>query len=488
MLYRIGFNKKNPITNIDDKLRTKFSVYDFKFAVNEGSIDPSTGIEVDYDSTVVRYFDDSWPVPVNVHIYNEHIEDYVKMIHTKWDLSSFISDGNDLRYGRIDFLNLKVYSPTRVVKLFNDTEEGNILGAAPSWEVVYPQGGTVIQSTSIFSGSFAIPLFNGDDGVLDGYNIDSTTVITEVSTSAKEYAESLISTIVSTGSNPSIVDKARFPFNHIIDPGWSSSTKEDVIALLANRDDIKVIISAWNGVDDLDDVVAVDSAADTYVQNIRLISESELFGTKAYRGTVFGQYGNLNDGRYDKRMPLTIWYAAKKAEYGSKDYIDKIPAGSIHASVDMFRPETINVIPALKAELSTLWNDCVNYCQYADMDTLFFAGVRSVFDNDTSVLASDTFADASIFLKQLALVIYNKYASVESVNTADLYNLVTKEASESFNHMLGGRYTAEVSMYQTEEESKIGFIHHMRVVLTGGPAFRVVNLDIVCKRTGFDGE
>ena len=488
MLYRIGFTKKNNITNLDDKLRTKYSVYDFQFAVKDKAIDPTTGVEVDYDSTVPRYFDSEWPVPVNVHVYNNYIDEYLDMMTTKWaSILTHITEGGEDNFGRIDFLNLKIYTPDGVIPFYESSSSSNIIGGAPSWSVTYAQGGSVSQATSIFKSTFVLPMSGGSDGELQDINIDDN-VTTIGSGSAKAYAETLIGNIISTNDNPSIVDKSRYPFNHIIDPGWSTTLKTSVTMLLADRDDIKVIMSAWDGVTELNDVAVVDAAADTIVGNIRQISESELFGTKAYRGTVFGQYGYLNDSRYSQLIPLTLWYAAKKAEYGSKDYIDKIPAGSKLAAVEMFRPETINVIPALPSELYEMWNSCVNYCQYADMDSLFFAGIRGVYDNDTSVLASDTFADATVFLKQRALVIYNRYASVEALSTADLYTQVTTEATEEFNHLLGGRYSAEVSMYQTEEEAKIGFIHHMRVVLTGGPAFRVVNLDIICKRTGFNGE
>lgn len=487
MLYRIGFTIKNAKTNVADKLRTKYSVFDFQFATKKGAYDPATGVDVDYDHTIGRYFDAEYPAPIETHVYSDFIDEYIELITTKWSMSDYIADDSEDHFGRIDFLNLKIYSPTEVVSMYNEDDPANsILGAAPTWSVVYPQGGEITSDTPIFTRMSNIPMSAGSDGALEGINIDSATTVG--SSSAKAYAEALISNILDPTKTPFIVDKARYPFNNIIDTGWGSSLKTTATMLLAERDDIKVVLSVWDGVTDLDDVGTVVSSASNLVSTIRGISESELFGTKAYRGTVFGQYGELNDPRFEELAPMTIWYAAKKAEFGSKDYIDEIPAGLPNAEVTMFKPETINVIPALKSELRSLWDTCVNYCQYSDMDTLFIAGIRGVYDNDTSVLASDTFADASIYLKQLALPIYNKYASVETKNTQDLYSLVTTEANEKFNHMLGGRYSAEVSMYQTEEEAKIGFIHHMRVVLTGGPAFRVVNLDIICKRTGFNGE
>jgi hypothetical protein len=324
-------------------------------------------------------------------------------------------------------------------------------------------------------------LTDGSDGDtdIDGASLDDDTG----GPLGTNRIEALIEKFYDRTFNPQIEDKAKFPFNTIIDTGYSVALKDELIAFLSFRDDIKIVMSTWSG-SDQDEAMSI-ATGDMLTAKIVLNPESELFGTGACRGSIFGQYGVLNGEYYKKDVPHTIWYAIKIAEYHNLTYIKQQPNGLPYSEVDQFRE--LSWFPYDKPTKRSLWGNNVNYCQYYDMTHLHFPGLKSVYANDTSVLALDSFVNTIIYIKQLTLPVWAKYAGVDDVNVQATYAMVINDLEQKLGHMLAGRYGFEVSMYQTEEEAQLGFVHHVQIILTGGPAQRVWNLDIICRRTGFEG-
>jgi len=464
-----GFVKKDYGFDTFSNIKTKFSPFSFTFATTDDL--KEEGLAVDFANTLYRYFDDSYPAPINTHFYTDNFKAVQQNMYDKYHDTSGITD-----YDTSDTEDITGFTADRINIFTGEVLINN--DGAYNWESIADDTSIPnidISAISAFNNATPKYLTGGSDGVTDtsGASIDNDDDI-----------ELLRQKFFDLTNNPQIVDKAKYPFNTIIDTGYINDTKDDIVDFLSIRDDVKVVMTPWQGTTIYDeaDTIGQSSALAT---KIILHKESELFGTKTFRATIFGQVGILNGELYKKTVPLTIWYATKLAEFHNLQYIKDQPAGLPNSEVDMFK--SINWVPYDKVTKRALWDECINYCQYYDMTHLHFPGLKSIYDNDTSVLSTDSFTNTVVYIKQLVLPVWAKYAGLDDANTNAIYAQVINELETKLSSMLAGRYGFNVSMYQTEEERNLGYAHHVNIELTGGPAQRVWNLDIICKRTGFEG-
>lgn len=465
--YSIGFVTKDDNFNTYTKVKTKYSPYEFSFTGKADVINPANKLIVDFNSSFARYFGTTYPAPVNVHIYSANI--------------SAIADAA-----------IDLYSATAseaVIEALTDT----------TTEAIVPERLNILTMKVIGTDDLEIALhadattnIESEDGLFIGKNsaqymvggLDGNTDISGVAIDNNNAIETLIGKFYTLDMNAAIVDKPRYPFNTIVDTGYSSSLKDDIVGFLAHRDDVIVAMSTWAGESKQTEAEA-NSVGAALVAKIRLTPESEIFGTGCCRGIVFGQTGILNGELYTKTVPLTIWYSTKLAEYHNLQYINKNPAGLPNSEVAMFKE--INWIPSDSTVKRSMWDECINYCQFYDMTHLHFAALKTVYQYDTSVLSSVSFVNAVVYTKQAVYPIWAKYSGIEELDLNVLYAQVIADAENKLTYMLGGKYGVVATMFQTEEEALVGYIHHVNVELTGGPQQRVWNLDIICKRTNFKG-
>lgn len=319
----------------------------------------------------------------------------------------------------------------------------------------------------------------GSDGLL---NISGEAAPEDRKLDNNVYIESRIERFFNLQVLPQVVDKAHYPFNTIVDTGYSQGLKDTIVDFIAIRDDVCLLMSTWSGAGDTDQATTL-GVGKALIENIRQTPESELFGTGTFRATIFGQVGKLNSDVWKDDIPLTLWYTTKLAELHNLSYIKDQPAGLPNAAVEIFK--SISWTPASKRIKRDLWTDCINYAQHYDMNHLHFPGLKSVYTHDTSVLATDSYKNTVIYIKQLSLPIWAKYAGTEDVNIAAVYNQVLSDFDAKLAHVLHDKYQFQTRMYQTEEEAKYGYIHHLEIILIGGVSQRVWNLDIICRRPNF---
>jgi hypothetical protein len=458
-MLKFGIVKHDPVTDTFVKVPNKYNSYDFIFSTKEGGIDPVSRLIIDFNSTLERYFDDNTPAPVDVHVYY----DYIKELQT-WPTTVGIVPVEELEKVQDSNGNYLYYrvNPFSFTDVMSDADLNEFTAAIDTDDI----------DTNIV-------LTNGSDGSLTlaaGTSLDGSSVI-------ETQIENFFDLSAVSPTNPNIVDMARFPFNTIVDTGYGTDVKEAMIKMLGFRKDVKVVLSTWSGSDQNEaESVAV---AEYLIEKLRLQIESEIYGTGVFRANIFGQTGVLASSLYRQEMPLTIWYTTALAKLHNLKYIKANPTGLPNSEVSMFK--SIAWIPSTSTVKRTLWVNSINYCQNYDMTHLHFPSLMTVYRYDTSVLHTDSFANAVIYIEQLAQPVWAKYAGVDVVDLEVLYAQVIEELTSKLNYMLSNRYRFELTMYQTEEEKQYGYMHHISLTLTGGPVQRVWNLDIICRRPNFEG-
>lgn len=299
--------------------------------------------------------------------------------------------------------------------------------------------------------------------------------------------EGLTQDVLELKTNPQLVDKPRYPFNYLVDPGYHKiELKHALEHFTGIRDDVFVTVGAqgfedpWNGQSELNDMTEGLALGSSLASEAQLIPESLTKNTGACRIAVFPQAGRaFNSGGL--WTPATLWDAVVSARFMSGTTINREPTGLPNSLVEVFDPDTINWTPHSEDMKSALWDARLNYMQYADMSRLHYAGSRTVYAKDTSVLVRRPFVNAVVAVKQTLYIVWATYSDV-AMPFREVQAAVTALAEERLARLLNGKYSPVVRMYRTQEEADLNYVGHLEVQLFGGFAQRVQLVDIVCRR------
>lgn len=327
-------------------------------------------------------------------------------------------------------------------------------------------------------------LTGGSDGVTnaDG-SIPDTTILTG------------IQNLCHVKSFLQIVDKAHYPITHMYDAGYDMKTKYAMLDFLDIRDDIGVSLSTQVLFDNgsgrsisVNDQAADEANGEALRAYALLMRESIVMGTDCCRAAIYCHCGQLAAGNYLGIMPFTYWDAHQHAMYGRTQYMSVTePRGLPLSYNDLFRISTVNWTNYSPDGQSRVWDTGLNYCQYADMSRIHFPALRTVYRAETSVLVDQWFVDAVIYTKHVVRKAWARHSG-RNDSTAVLQAAIKNYLDTELTNLYAGKYTFEVTVYQTEEEKAMGYVQHVKVKLTSGAQFRVLVVDIEVNREGFDPE
>jgi len=176
--------------------------------------------------------------------------------------------------------------------------------------------------------------------------------------------------------------------------------------------------------------------------------------------------------------------ANSDALYHNVDYMKGAPEGLPFSDIDIFKQW--NWTPSAESMKERSWNTGLNYFQYYNMTQLHYASLRTVYRYDTSVLTIDDFSNALIYTKHEIRQSWAVFAGV-TLPAGVLRSQITNDLTLRLDRLYNNRYTFTVVVYQTEEEALLGYVHHVRVVITSPANNRVWEVDLVCQRENFEG-
>ena len=329
-------------------------------------------------------------------------------------------------------------------------------------------------------------LTNGNDGVIDS---DASHEIN-------------MRSWLRLSTYPDAIDKARYPFTHFFDVGYSLPTKKELLKFLTTRDDVKVVLSTQTvtrvqvGADgSLEDISSKDGiVANTQMQDESIGSvlrasalaerESVLKGTSCCRATIMTQCGKLVGGTYKGLVPLTYWLASKKAEYQNLDYLDREPKGLPYAQQELIND--LNWVPSDEDSKSRSWDNGLNYCQYYSRTQLHYASLRSVYKYDTSVLVDDGFTDFIVYIKHEVRQSWATFTG-RSDKFGILQLLIKNDLDDRLWRVANNKYTVNNKVYETSEDVKLGYSLHVDIEVISPSTKRVWIVTVQCKREGYEG-
>jgi hypothetical protein len=284
----------------------------------------------------------------------------------------------------------------------------------------------------------------GSDGTISDANF-----ATAVSAAMADYAD----------PNSNVQDMAVNVESVFYDSGFPLQTKYDLIKAIALRKDTFVVLSTYvsgAAINTASEEHSIAVALRTRLQNY---PESDYFGTPVMRGMIVGRSAKVYNSQYNKRLPLSLEIAIKSAKYmgagtgkwkNGKDF-DGAP-GSI---VDYMYDISITSVPA--SVRNKEWDVGLVWVQPYDRHSFFFPALKTVYDDDTSVLNSYLTALAICELNKINAAAWREFSGNSKLTGPQLVervnNFVRLRAQDKFD----GRFIIEPDAYLTDMDSKRGY-------------------------------
>ena len=277
-------------------------------------------------------------------------------------------------------------------------------------------------------------------------------------------------------------DLARYPFSVFYDTGFmetaSTPHKSKLVKLLAARKDISVCWTTHSvetnekyidnesvpGVTPLDkkDEAGMVSYLATV---IRAVAESTIWGTGACRANIIMQCGTIVGSDFTGRVPMSYELAMKRARYmGSSDGKMRPGYGYDQDGIKQLQyMKEINnpFVPYQTREIN--WTNGASWAQFYDRNTMFFPAVRTIYQDETSVLVSDINMLIAVDLQKVCFRTWRRLVGNSKLTNRQFIELSDKYILEDVEGRYDGRVTIKPETYYTPADELRGYSWHCNI-------------------------
>lgn len=298
---------------------------------------------------------------------------------------------------------------------------------------------------------------NGSDGTMT-----NATFAALVETAVAGYADE---------SNPLAYDVAYHVESIVYDTGFPLSTKYALTQVLAHRKDIGVVLSTYqidgqslSAAEDHSVAVALRTRAQQY-------PESDYFGTPIFRCVIFGRDGVLRDSNYQGRLPLSIELATMAAKmmgasngvWDSKFIFDSAP----NNEMTMFDDVSIASTPYKQRNKD--WDVGLNYPLRFTRKTLYFPALKTVYNNDTSILNSFFVMMGCIECQKVGDRVHRQFSGNITLSAGQFIDNVNKEFERRTIGRFANLFKIVPACVITAADEARGYSWHLPVKFYANP-------------------
>lgn len=373
----------------------------------------------------------------------------------------------NLRYPKLfgDFSDLKVYdanielltglfhaAETPFINSFSDFSVNaadkhlfNFVTGVSSFNVPYNSFIFVDSPTTVrFSEYTNVYAAGGSDGTIN----DATHALL-VETELARYLD----------PNDSVQELAVNAESIIYDSGFPMSTKYALCSFIANRKDTFVVLSTHDVNDRILSASEEHSIAIALRTRLQMYPESDYFGTPVMRGMIVGRSAKLRNSQYTKHLPLSAEIAIKSARYmgagngkwKNGSHFDAAPGSVVDYMYD------INITWVPTSVRNRNWDVGLNWVQAYDRRSYFFPALKTIYDNDTSVLNSFFTAMAICQLNKVAHAAWREFSGVSHLTNAQLAERVNDFVIARTQNRFDGRFVIVPDAMFTDMDLLRGF-------------------------------
>jgi len=259
--------------------------------------------------------------------------------------------------------------------------------------------------------------------------------------------------------NSILQNTAKYPESIIYDSGFTLDAKKALCSFIGERKDTAVVLATHDVLGPPMTASQESSMAIALRTMLQLYPESEYFGTATMRGMIIGRSGKLIGSQYRKRLPLTIEIAAKAAAYmgaGNGKWKPQYSFDSAPLSeVTMFTDVNVTFTPASVRNKD--WANGLNWVENFGRRSLYFPALKTVYNDDTSVLNSFFTMMACVELQKVGIRAHKRFSGTSKLTNAQIVERVNKFVVDNTVGRFDNRFVIRPEAYFTEADRARGY-------------------------------
>lgn len=259
--------------------------------------------------------------------------------------------------------------------------------------------------------------------------------------------------------NSDVLDTAWNVESIIYDSGFPLATKYKLLDFMAIRKDTFVVLGTHEVGGQILTASEDNSVAIALRTRAQLFPESEYFGTPVMRAMIMGRSGVLRSSQFTTRVPTTFEVAVKSAKYmGAGNGIWKNGKnfdGAPGSILDDMADISVTYTPA--AARNRDWDAGLNWVQKYDRRALFFPALKTVYDDDTSVLNSYFTAMAICEINKVCERAWRHFSGVSNLSNAQLVERVNAFITQRTEGRFDGRFVIVPNTFFTDADIARGY-------------------------------
>ena len=362
--YTFSVIRKNEETGTSKQVETVFGEQQITVVFKPDVVDPITEVRLYFGERAVGSYE-SLTDPRYAKTYGEFgrvkvYQDNIDLLLAKFQAAeaAYLTDTSDMTAAVEDMY------------LFNFVTGQDSTGA-PYHSYVFTDATNAVrlsQSTNVFAAG-------GSDGTMS-HDLHAALV--------SEYMERYLD------ESDELHDIAYHVESHMYDSGFPLATKYKLLNFIGVRKDTFVHLSPYEFSQPTLSRAEEYSVAAALQSRAALFPDSTYFGTPVFRAMIMGNSGKVRGSSVVEPMPLTYEVAKKSAAYmgasngkwkNGKNF-DGYPGSIIESMYDL----AIRWVPDDVRNRN--WDVGLNWVQRYDRTQFFFPAMKTVYDDDTSVLTS----------------------------------------------------------------------------------------------------
>lgn len=284
--------------------------------------------------------------------------------------------------------------------------------------------------------------------------------------------------------NSKYLDIIRYPISVFYDTGFTMETKVALGKLISIRKDIAlVLVPSVAG--EREPTASEESSICVALRTImQAYPESTFFGTPVMRGMIFAHTGRMLNSRYKERAPLVIEAARKFARYmgsGNKMWVNgRAPNISPLNQIEMFGEVSEAYKPA--AVRNRDWKTGMIWVDAFDLNKFYWPALRTVYEDDTSILTSALTMFAICELQKVGERIRTQYSGRDDLTNGQLKERIEKDVAEEVRNRFDSRFEIIPTVDFTKADVRRGYSWLLKIAIRGNNMKTVQTLYIEANR------
>lgn len=274
-----------------------------------------------------------------------------------------------------------------------------------------------------------------------------------------------------TDVNP-LFDSAKYPTSNFWDTGFSIDTKKALMKPVGQHKRLWCTVATHIVADYVDNINktgwsyrgqltgAEEIAIGMLLRsNALLVPESLEYGTPTVRVAICGRSGEMVDGSYRGRLPLTIELIDKVAGYFGRGsaILNSNQAFDVYPNNRVTMMKNINITYQAGNVYNDSWDAGIMWVQHDDVKSTFFPAFRTVYPDDTSVLTSYITMICACYIERVCEIVWRKLVGNGKLTNDEFVEESDKLLSQELNGKFDNRFKIVPRTYYTSTDEILGY-------------------------------